>query len=91
MDRFVEVEDNGVGIPAENLRDLSHGFTTRKNGHGFGLHSGALAAKKQMGGSLLAESAGRSGARGSRWSYLKPELNPSANFHPSGSKRSQHF
>ena len=81
MDRFkVEVEDNGVGIPAENLtRIFSHGFTTRKNGHGFGLHSGALAAK-QMGGSLLAESAGPGqGARFTLELPLKPELNPSAN------------
>lgn len=52
------VADNGVGIPAENLvRIFSHGFTTRKGGHGFGLHSGALAAR-QMGGTLLASSDG---------------------------------
>ncbi len=54
----VEVEDNGIGIPAENLvRVFQHGFTTKKNGHGFGLHSGALAAR-QMGGSLTVKSAG---------------------------------
>jgi signal transduction histidine kinase len=52
------VSDNGVGIPEENMtRIFSHGFTTRKNGHGFGLHSGALAAK-ELGGSLSAESDG---------------------------------
>ena len=52
------VMDNGVGIPAENLtRIFNHGFTTRKDGHGFGLHSGALAAK-EMGGSLTARSDG---------------------------------
>jgi signal transduction histidine kinase len=59
-DGFVKilVIDNGVGIPRENLtRIFSHGFTTRKNGHGFGLHSGALAAK-EMGGSLSAHSDG---------------------------------
>ena len=38
-------------------RIFSHGFTTRKDGHGFGLHSGALAAK-ELGGSLHGESAG---------------------------------
>ncbi len=57
----IEVADNGVGIPAENLtRIFSHGFTTRKDGHGFGLHSGALAAK-DLGGSLtvLSEGPGR--------------------------------
>jgi PAS domain S-box-containing protein len=54
----VSIIDNGVGIPAENLtRIFAHGFTTRKNGHGFGLHSGALAAK-ELGGSLTAHSDG---------------------------------
>ncbi len=54
----ISVIDNGVGIPAENLTQVfNHGFTTRKNGHGFGLHSGALAAK-EIGGSLAAFSEG---------------------------------
>ena len=54
----IEVGDNGVGIPQENLtRIFSQGFTTRKNGHGFGLHSGALAAK-DLGGSLAVHSDG---------------------------------
>jgi C4-dicarboxylate-specific signal transduction histidine kinase len=55
----VAVSDNGVGIPAENLnRIFNHGFTTRKKGgHGFGLHSGALAAK-ELGGALLVHSDG---------------------------------
>lgn len=55
----ITVADNGEGIPPENLtRIFSHGFTTRKTGHGFGLHSCALAAK-EMGGSLVAHSDGR--------------------------------
>ena len=55
----VIMTDNGVGIPAANLtRIFNHGFTTKKKGgHGFGLHSGALAAK-EMGGALSAQSAG---------------------------------
>ncbi len=54
----ISVIDNGVGIPAENLtRIFNYGFTTRKDGHGFGLHNGALAAK-EMGGSLAAFSEG---------------------------------
>jgi signal transduction histidine kinase len=54
----VSVSDNGIGIPAENLtRIFQHGFTTKKNGHGFGLHSGALAAK-EMGGCLSVSSDG---------------------------------
>jgi C4-dicarboxylate-specific signal transduction histidine kinase len=52
------VADNGIGISPENLtRIFAHGFTTREDGHGFGLHSGAIAAKS-MGGSLRVESAG---------------------------------
>ena len=54
----ITVTDNGVGIAPENLtRIFAHGFTTRKEGHGFGLHSGALAAK-EMGGALTAHSDG---------------------------------
>jgi signal transduction histidine kinase len=54
----ISVMDNGIGIPPENLtRIFNHGFTTRKGGHGFGLHSGALAAR-EMGGSLTVHSDG---------------------------------
>ncbi|UMR33149.1 ATP-binding protein [Massilia sp. MB5] len=54
----VQVADSGEGIPAENLaRIFRHGFTTRKDGHGFGLHSCVLAAR-EMGGSLQAASDG---------------------------------
>jgi len=54
----ISVKDNGIGIPPENLtRIFAHGFTTRKDGHGFGLHSGALAAR-EMGGSLTVQSEG---------------------------------
>jgi ligand-binding sensor domain-containing protein/signal transduction histidine kinase len=54
----ISIIDNGVGIPKENLnRIFNHGFTTRKTGHGFGLHSGALAAK-EMGGALTVHSDG---------------------------------
>ena len=54
----VTVSDNGIGIPRENLtRIFSHGFSTRKGGHGFGLHSGANAAK-EMGGQISVHSEG---------------------------------
>ncbi|HEY9249566.1 MAG TPA: PAS domain-containing sensor histidine kinase, partial [Rariglobus sp.] len=57
-DVSIAVIDNGVGIPSANLNQIfAHGFTTRKHGHGFGLHSGALAAK-ELGGSLSAHSDG---------------------------------
>ena len=50
--------DTGAGIAEENLtRIFSHGFTTRAQGHGFGLHSAALAAQ-QMAGCLSARSDG---------------------------------
>jgi two-component system, NtrC family, sensor kinase len=54
----IRVEDNGEGIAPENLTRLfAHGFTTRKNGHGFGLHSCALAVQ-EMHGTLTAHSDG---------------------------------
>jgi|GEM_PF-4416482 len=54
----ISVSDNGVGIPPENLsRIFSHGFTTRKEGHGFGLRSSVLAAQG-MGALLSAYSDG---------------------------------
>ncbi|WP_341520619.1 DAHL domain-containing protein [Pseudomonas sp. G.S.17] len=52
------VKDEGEGISPENLpRLFVHGFTTRKEGHGFGLHSCALAAV-EMNGQLTAQSDG---------------------------------
>jgi signal transduction histidine kinase len=54
----IAVIDNGVGIAPENLERLFvHGFTTKKDGHGFGLHNGAQVAK-ELGGTLRAQSAG---------------------------------
>lgn len=54
----ISVADDGVGIPRENLPRVFHlGFTTRKDGHGFGLHSAALCAT-ELGGSLRCASAG---------------------------------
>jgi len=54
----ISVKDDGEGIPAENMtRIFTHGFTTRKEGHGFGLHSCALAAL-EMNGQLSAHSDG---------------------------------
>ncbi len=54
----IEVEDSGVGISeAEMGRLFEFGFTTRKDGHGFGLHSSAALAR-EMGGALRAYSRG---------------------------------
>jgi signal transduction histidine kinase len=55
---LIEVLDNGVGIPKENLtRIFSHGFTTKRHGHGFGLHSSANAAR-ELGGTITVRSDG---------------------------------
>ena len=54
----IEVADNGVGIAEENIPKIfTHGFTTKKHGHGFGLHSSAIAAR-EIGGALCAHSDG---------------------------------
>jgi signal transduction histidine kinase len=73
----ISVVDNGVGIPAENLtRIFNHGFTTRKDGHGFGLHSGANAAK-ELGGKLMAFSEGS--GRGATFTLELPAQQPKSN------------
>ena len=55
---LLRVKDNGVGLNADQLsRMFQYGYTTKKGGHGFGLHS-AKAAATELGGLLLAESDG---------------------------------
>ena len=71
------VEDNGIGIPLENLtRIFSHGFTTRPDGHGFGLHIGAINAR-EMGGSLSVASEGA--GRGATFTLILPMSPPDKN------------
>ena len=71
---LISVIDTGVGIPKENMdRIFNHGFTTRPDGHGFGLHSSALAAKA-LGGSLQAESAGP--GQGATFTLMLPLVSP---------------
>ncbi len=56
---LIDVKDNGVGVAPEHRERLfTQGFTTKKGGHGFGLHSSALAAL-ELKGSLTCMSAGR--------------------------------
>jgi signal transduction histidine kinase len=54
----VEINDCGTGIASENTSRLfTYGFTTKSNGHGFGLYSCAQ-YMKEMNGLITAESAG---------------------------------
>lgn len=71
----IAIADNGVGIAKENLaRIFAHGFTTKATGHGFGLHSAALAAN-EMGGSLVAHSDGL--GKGATFTLELPIAEPS--------------
>lgn len=55
---IIGITDDGVGIPPENITKVfANGFTTKPNGHGFGLHSSAISAA-EMGGRLTASSPG---------------------------------
>jgi signal transduction histidine kinase len=54
----ITIQDKGMGIAPEMLtRIFQYGFTTREEGHGFGLHSSALAAQ-ELGGTLTVHSDG---------------------------------
>jgi PAS domain S-box-containing protein len=71
----IAVSDNGIGIQPEHMKKIfSHGFTTRDEGHGFGLHSSILAAES-MGGTIAAKSAGRN--CGATFSLRLPCVAPS--------------
>ncbi|RYD24458.1 MAG: HAMP domain-containing protein [Verrucomicrobiaceae bacterium] len=75
----IAVTDNGVGIPRENLTKVfAHGFTTKREGHGFGLHSGALAAR-EMGGTLTVHSEGP--GTGATFTLELPVLSPTSARH----------
>ena len=64
------MHDNGPGIAPENLTKIfNHGFTTKENGHGFGLHSSANAAT-EMGASLRGHSDGP--GKGARFTIELP-------------------
>ncbi|MET0405497.1 MAG: ATP-binding protein [Cystobacter sp.] len=70
----IAISDNGLGIPAEHLaRIFSQGFTTKKHGHGFGLHISALTAV-HMGGSLSCASEGA--GQGATFSLTLPVEGP---------------
>ena len=67
---LIEVTDNGRGIDKENINRLfQYGFTTRKDGHGFGLHNAALIAR-ELGGELTVKSDGI--GKGATFSLMIP-------------------
>lgn len=67
----IEIIDNGIGIDPENLAKIfSYGFTTKKDGHGFGLHSSAVAIQ-QLGGTLNAYSQGKN--KGAQFILILPK------------------
>jgi signal transduction histidine kinase len=64
------VRDTGCGIAPDIMpRLFTFGFTTRAGGHGFGLHSCAIAAKS-MGGEIIAHSDGV--GRGATFTLILP-------------------
>jgi signal transduction histidine kinase/ABC-type sugar transport system substrate-binding protein len=66
----LQIADTGEGISVDNLKKLfSYAFTTKRDGHGFGLHASANYIK-QMGGQLIAQSDGP--GRGARFTLVFP-------------------
>lgn len=55
---YITIKDMGCGILPQNIKKIfTHGFTTKDDGHGFGLHSSANYIK-EMGGEIEATSDG---------------------------------
>lgn len=78
-----QVQDSGVGIEPQNLnRIFQHGFTTKKSGHGFGLHSCANTAQ-QLDGSLTVASEGA--GKGATFELTLPLKRPVASVDQSSS------
>ncbi|HZL44022.1 MAG TPA: PAS domain S-box protein [Verrucomicrobiae bacterium] len=76
----LSVTDNGVGIAPENFSRLfGHGFTTKKEGHGFGLHSSAQVVR-ELGGDIQAHSEGV--GKGATFMLKLPLRCPSENSQP---------
>ncbi len=56
---YVKVSDSGHGISEEETKKIfSHGYTTKEEGKGFGLHSCAN-YMTEMGGTMWVESTGK--------------------------------
>jgi len=73
---IVEVEDSGVGMSeAMRARLFEFGFTSKPDGHGFGLHSSAILAQ-ELGGELTGASDGP--GKGARFTLRLPHGAPAA-------------
>ena len=71
---LVEITENGIGILPTNLNKIfNYGFTTKKSGHGFGLHASLLAIH-ELGGELKACSDGLE--KGATFTLLLPYKRP---------------
>jgi len=71
---WFEVEDTGMGIAPQHAERLfDHGFSTKRNGHGFGLHASLIAART-MNGTLQAYSKGV--GHGARFRLTLPRIMP---------------
>ncbi|HET9992247.1 MAG TPA: ATP-binding protein [Kofleriaceae bacterium] len=72
----ISIADTGVGIPTEHLAKIfAHGFTTKRDGHGFGLHSSANTAR-ELGGALEVSSDGP--GRGAMFTLTLPATSKAA-------------
>lgn len=68
---YLSISDNGAGIEKENLGKIfTQKFTTKKNGHGFGLHSSAN-YMAEMGGKITVESDGKE--KGATFTLIFPQ------------------
>lgn len=66
----IDIIDNGIGIEVNKLTKLfSFGFTTKHEGHGFGLHSCSILTK-EIGGILKADSEGLN--KGAKFTLILP-------------------
>jgi signal transduction histidine kinase len=67
---FFTVIDTGIGIKPKHMRRIfRHGFTTKKDGNGFGLHSCAT-TMQELGGSIRVHSEGPD--KGARFELVFP-------------------
>jgi NO-binding membrane sensor protein with MHYT domain len=71
---LIELSDNGIGVISTDAKKIfTYGFTTKKKGHGFGLHASILAIN-ELGGSINFSSEGLE--KGTTFSITLPYTQP---------------